>query len=128
MLYHTIRTKNGLSLCGVWLLEKLYQVYLNCAEVVISTTFPAYHCVMSTQLLLECAVARYQSVHASPDKADKQKVKDVYGTDRAKARNDHGPEPIQPILNYMNQKVLSSLRDPGSDNGRMRETMRFRMV
>ena len=80
------------------------------------------------QLLLECAVARYQSVHASPDKADKQKITDVYGTDRAKARNDHGPEPIQPILNYMNQKVLSSLRDPGSDNGRMRETMRFRMV
>ena len=48
---------------------------------------------MSTLLLLECAVARYQSVHASSNKAVKQRVKDVYGADRAKDRNDHGPEP-----------------------------------
>ena len=69
----------------------------------------------------------YQSLHASPDKADEQRDKDVYGADRAIARNNYGPEPTA-SLNYMNQKTLCSLKDLASDNGRMREIMRFRMV
>ena len=69
----------------------------------------------------------YQSLHAFPDKADEQRVKDVYGADRAIARNNYGPEPTA-SLNYMNQKTLCSLKDLASDNGRMREIMRFRVV
>ena len=69
----------------------------------------------------------YQSLHASPDKADEQRDKDVYGSDRAIARNNCDPEHTA-NLNYIYQTTLCSLRDLASDDGRMREIMRFRMV
>ena len=37
--------------------------------------------------------ALFQSLHASPNKADERRVKDVYGAGPAIARNDHGLEP-----------------------------------
>ena len=49
--------------------------------------------------------AHYQSLHASPDKADEQRDKDVYGADRAIAQNDHGPEPTASFELYESEET-----------------------
>ena len=51
---------------------------------------------------------RYQSLHASPDKADEQRDKDVYRADRAIARNHHGPEPTASFELYDSEDFMQS--------------------
>ena len=52
--------------------------------------------------------SRYQSLHASPERADEQRDKDVYETDRAIPRNDHGPEPTASFELYEPEDFMQS--------------------